>query len=148
MPQRELTTYQAVIAQARAFRALKTHMATILSSHNLTMTEWLMIGSVIDCGTRGARVSEIAAMLGVELPVITNLVHKARKAGWVVSVADPDDKRSKRIVATEFAVDKAQGIECELREGTKKWISGLDRGQLTGYFAVVRALAEKYNKSY
>jgi MarR family transcriptional regulator, transcriptional regulator for hemolysin len=144
MPGRQLTTYQAVISQSRAFRALRQFMAASLDRHNLTVTEWLIIGTVIDHGPEGARISDLATALGVELPVITNLVNKAVATGWVERVSDPNDKRSKRIVASKDGMLKACDIEGELRESTKSWITGVDKEDFDSYFTVVGAMSNKY----
>ena len=145
MPQRKLTTYQAVISQARAFRVLRSFMTDVLQKYDITMTEWLMIGSALDKGAEGIRVSELAKTLGVEMPVITNLVHKAVAGGWVTSAIDTDDKRAKKIAVTEYCIEQACAIEGELLEGTKSWLDGVDKHMLKGYFEVVDALARKYN---
>ncbi len=142
MRRNELTTYRAVIAQARAFRALRTFMAQVLNKHNLTVTEWLIIGTVIDSGKEGVRISELAHILGVEMPVITNLLHKTAASNWVVRTNDSDDRRAKRIIATPEGMERACDIEGELQESTKEWLSNLDSDVLDGYFAVVGALVE------
>lgn len=141
MPYRHLTTYQAVIAQARAYRALRSFMVETLKKYDLTLTEWLMIGSVIDAGKEGARVSDLAETLGVEMPVITNLVNRAVQDGWVTRVTDSIDRRSKRISATRLGGEKACNIEGELRSETKGWLSNVDEDMVTGYLAVVAELS-------
>lgn len=143
MPQAQLTTYQAVIAQAKAFRALRAFMGQVLKNYDLTVTEWLIIGTVIDYGPQGARVTELANTLGVEMPVVTNLVHKAMASGWVKSIADTADKRAKRIVATNKGMEDACDIEGELTKRTRIWLSTLDEQTLQEYFTVVSTLAEK-----
>jgi DNA-binding MarR family transcriptional regulator len=144
MPERQLTTYQAVISQSRAYRALREFMADYLKTHNLTVTEWLVIGCVIDHGHKGARISDLANVLGVELPVITNLVNKAVAAKWLERVVDPNDKRAKRVVISAQGAETACIIEGVLRKNTKNWINGVDRQDFNGYFAVVSAMSEKY----
>lgn len=141
MPYRQLTTYQAVITQARAYRTLRSFMVETLRKYDLTLTEWLMIGSVIDAGKDGTRISELADVLGVEMPVITNLVNRAVKDGWVTRVTDKTDRRSKRISATRLGGEKACVIEGELRAETKDWLSNLDSDMVGGYLAVVAELS-------
>lgn len=143
MPQAKLTSYQSVIAQARAFRALRSFMGQVLQSHDLTVTEWLIVGMVIDHGPKGARVSELAHALGVEMPVVTNLVHKAIASGWLHSVADSGDKRAKRIVATTKGMDEACDIEGALTARTRVWMSEVTEETLDEYFTVVSTLADK-----
>lgn len=104
-----------------------------------------MIESALDAGPKGIRVSELAKILGVEMPVITNLIHKASRSGWVTSSVDATDKRAKRIIVTEYCVEKSCEIEGELLNGTKNWLEGVDKHMLKGYFEVVNVLAKKYS---
>lgn len=143
MPHRQLTTYQAVISQARAFRTLRSFMVDTLKTYDLTLTEWLMIGTVIDKGKDGIRVSELADTLGVEMPVITNLVNRAEKTGWVVRSVDTVDRRAKRVTGTLNGGEKACDIEGDLRKATSAWLNDLDPAILEHYLTVVGALANK-----
>ena len=143
MPHRQLTTYQAVISQARAFRTLRSFMSDILKQYDLTITEWLLIGSVVDTAGMGIRISELAELLGVEMPVVTNLVNRAEKTGWVTRLADDKDKRAKRVYSTKDGGKKACDIEGEIREATAGWLDGLEASDLLTYMNVVGALAAK-----
>ena len=143
MPHRQLTTYQGVIAQARAFRALRAFMSESLQRHHLTITEWLMIGTVVDTSGKGIRISELAEILGVEMPVITNLVNRAEKSGWVTRLPDPNDKRAKLVFSTKEGGIKACDIEGEIRSATTAWLDGLSPEELLVYLNVVGALAAK-----
>lgn len=147
MPYRQITTYQAVISQARAFRALRTFLSTVLAQHNLTMTEWLLLGSLVDKGKDGLRMSDLADSLGVEMPVVTNLIHKAEKSGYVVRSVDANDRRAKRVTATKEFGQMACDIEGELRLKTREWLDGLDPEMLQGYLMVIGALSQKESKA-
>ena len=144
----QLTTNQAVIAQSRAFRALRTFMSTTLLRHNLTMTQWLMLGMIVDAKETGVRVSDLADVLGVEMPVVTNLVNRAEQAGQIRRVADDTDKRSRRIVVTPEFAECICAIEGELQHEAQQWMCGLSRQDMDGYFAIVEALSTCDNKSY
>lgn len=143
MPYKKLTTYQAVIAQARAFRNLKNFMAANLNKYHITMTEWLLIGCVIDRENSGIRLSELAEALGVELPVVTNLVNKAEADGWIVKCTDTIDKRARLVKATPKGAEQACKIEGELRASTVGWLSGVDNQALNGYLELVSILSDK-----
>jgi DNA-binding MarR family transcriptional regulator len=143
MPQRQLTTYQAVISQARAFRNLRTFLVETLKEHDLTLTEWLMIGTVIDGGKEGVRVSDLADTLGVEMPVITNLANRAVATGWVTRVVDPNDRRAKLIRATREGGEKTCDIEGILRGETSTWLEDIDASMLKSYLTIVGLLATK-----
>lgn len=143
MPHRQLTTYQVVISQARAFRTLRGFLTEFLKQYNLTLTEWLMIGRVVDSLSDGVRISDLAIELGVEMPVITNLVNRAEKTGWVQRVVDVEDKRAKRIYATKEGGEKTCRIEGEIRQATAIWLGDIDATKLEAYLGVVGALAAK-----
>ena len=102
-----------------------------------------MIGTVIDTGKNGIRVSELADTLGVEMPVITNLVNRAEKTGWVVRSVDAIDRRAKRVTGTLIGGEKACDIEGDLRKATSAWLNDLDPLILGHYLTVVGALANK-----
>lgn len=143
MQRRQITTYQTVITQTIAYRKVRSFMDITLHPYGLTITEWLIIGTTIDAGPAGIRISELAQTLGVEMPVITNLVHKASNAGWLRRIEDSQDKRAKRIVMTHKGLIKSCDIEGELLKTTKEWIKDIDIDSFKGYHKVIKLLAEK-----
>lgn len=143
MPHRQLTTYQEVISQSRSYRTLRNFMAVTLDDYGLTITEWLVIGLAIDAGQKGVKISCVARELGVEIPVVTNLVNRAATTKWVTKVADDKDKRAKRIVMTKQGLEEACKIEGELKNRTAKWLDDIDKDTLKGYYTVVAALSDK-----
>lgn len=143
VPYRQITTYQTVIAQARAYRKVRSFMDKTLKPYNLTITEWLIIGTAIDAGPTGIRISDIAKILGVEMPVITNLVHKATNTRWLRRIEDSEDKRARRVVMTHMGLEKACNIEGELKKATAPWLKDIDSHALKGFFEVIAELSTK-----
>lgn len=142
MPHRQITTYQTVISQARAFRKVRKFMDLTLNPYNLTITEWLIIGSTIDAGPTGIRISDLAKTLGVEMPVVTNLVHKATNAQWLRRIEDPVDKRARRVVVTHAGLERAYGIEGDIKKATAPWLQGIEPEELKGFYRVIAVLAD------
>lgn len=143
MPYRKLTTYQAVIAQARAYRKIRSFMEITLKPYDLTITEWLIIGLTIDAGPDGIRISNLAKALGVEMPVITNLVQKATATRWLRRIEDKQDKRARRVVMTHAGLEKSCVIEGELLKASDPWLKDIDKSCLQGYFSVISSLSRK-----
>jgi DNA-binding MarR family transcriptional regulator len=143
VPYRQITTYQTVIAQARAYRKVRSFMDVTLKPYNLTITEWLIIGTSIDAGPTGIRISELAKKLGVEMPVVTNLVHKATNTGWLRRIEDPVDKRARRVVMTHAGLEKACDIEGELKKATAPWLKDIDAVSMKGFYEVISELSGK-----
>lgn len=142
MPHRQVTTYQTVILQARAFRKVRKFMVVALSPYNITITEWLIIGTTIDAGPTGIRISELAKTLDVEMPVVTNLVHKATNTHWLRRIEDPHDKRARRVVMTHAGLERACSIEGDIKKATSPWLSDIPASELTGFYRVIAALSE------
>lgn len=143
MSYRQITTYQMMIAQAKAYRKVRAFMDVTLNPYNLTITEWLIIGVAIDAGPTGIRISELAKSLGVEMPVITNLVQKATQAGWLRRIEDQEDKRARRVVMTHAGLDKACDIEGELKKATAPWLKDIEKDSVKGYYEVITVLSNK-----
>lgn len=143
MPHRQITTYQTVIAQARAYRKVRSFMDKTLKPYNLTITEWLIIGTAIDAGPTGIRISDLAKTLGVEMPVITNLVHKATNTRWLRRIEDPEDKRARRVVMTHMGLEKACDIEGELKKATAPWLKGISADAIKGFYTVITELTDR-----
>jgi DNA-binding MarR family transcriptional regulator len=141
VPYRQITTYQTVIAQARAYRKVRSFMDKTLKPYDLTITEWLIIGTAIDAGPTGIRISEIAKALGVEMPVVTNLVHKATNTRWLRRIKDPEDKRARRVVMTHMGLEKACDIEGELKKATAPWLKDIPADSIKGFYDVITELA-------
>lgn len=141
MPYRQITTYQTVIDQARAYRKVRSFMDKTLKPYDLTITEWLIIGTAIDAGPTGIRISEIAKALGVEMPVVTNLVHKATNTRWLRRIKDPEDKRARRVVMTHMGLEKACDIEGELKKATAPWLKDIPADSIKGFYDVITELA-------
>lgn len=143
MSYNQITTYQMMIAQSKAYRKVRAFMDITLHPYNLTITEWLIIGVAIDAGPTGIRISELAKTLGVEMPVITNLVHKATHTGWLRRIEDSDDKRARRVVMTHAGLDKACDIEGELNKATSPWLKDINTKSIKGYYEVIAELSQK-----
>lgn len=143
VPYRQITTYQTVIAQARAYRKVRSFMDKTLKPYNLTITEWLIIGTAIDAGPTGIRISDLAKTLGVEMPVVTNLVHKATNTSWLRRIEDPEDKRARRVVMTHMGLEKACDIEGELKKATAPWLKGISIDSIKGFYDVIGELSAR-----
>ena len=99
----------AVEAVGLTVRAL----AEVASEADLTLAQWRAL-VVID-SLPGARVSEIAARVGMSLPSTSRLIRRLERGGAVVISTDPDDRRATVVRATE-AGSAFRGVVAQRRQ--------------------------------
>ena len=140
----DFSTYRTGILQARAYRNLRHFMVQTLKHHDLTSTEWSVLGVVTD-ETRngGIRVSSLAKMLDVETSFITNMVKKLIKNGYIEHAYDEDDGRVRLLVGTDKAQLKVVEIERFMRKEMKVWLSDVSTRELITYIAVLNKISRK-----
>ena len=118
----DITTYQAGVAQAAMHRALQKRCDDILKPFGITKMQWLIIGTVLDAGDSGMRLSDMATQLGTTLSYLTNTINLLESRGFVDRRDHESDNRAKMIVIRPEFKDKCADIERTLREGLRKTI--------------------------
>lgn len=142
MDLRDLTTYQACILQARAYRVLREFVAKQLDGYGLTMMEWVLLGVVHESGSRGVSPSALSERLDVSLPMVTRMVNAVAEDNYVKRRADKHDKRQQIIIATPKGRRLAQGIEWRVRGAMKEWLKDVDPEELKGYVHIMSQIAD------
>ena len=137
-----ITTYQAGIIQASVHRTLQKYSDQVLSQYGITKMHWLIIGTVLDAGENGIRLTELAELLGTTMGYITNSVNLLESRGFLVRKDNSKDNRSKRIfIESEFA-PKCQEIENALRNALRQKVySHVDPIEFRTYIKVLYQLA-------
>ena len=79
----ELTTYQVGAMQAAAIRSLRKHGDELLSEYGITNMQWHIIGTILDAGRRGMRISDLAKQLDTTMSFMTTNVNLL-ESKWVM----------------------------------------------------------------
>ena len=138
------TTYQVGVLQSRAYRNLREFMAQHLDAYDYTMMEWALIGLVYDyTSDGGARVSQLAVLMDVEVSLITNMLNALEQRKLIERVIDPTDKRARRIITTRKAENDVKRIEKMMRKQMKIWLGNVHDQQLRSYVKILQNLATK-----
>ncbi len=119
---RHITTYQAGVAQAAAHRTLQKYCDNILKPYGITKMQWLIIGTVLDAGATGVRISNLAATLGTTMPYMTTSVNMLELKGMLDRSDNKQDSRSKLVTVTDSFASQCETIERTLRDGLRKTI--------------------------
>lgn len=134
------TTYESGLLQAKAYRLLKNYTSAILAPYNLTTAEWALLGHLYDTGELKLR--EIASLLSVEAPLVTNMVDQLEKNGYAKRINHPTDRRARYVTLTDKGRKSIPEIEKVVKKAVKKMLKGVSILDLLAYMRVVRHIVE------
>lgn len=138
----DTTTYQTTLTQARAHRALKTKLSYFLRPHNLTMMQWVIVGSLHDTGDTGMRVSDLAQRLDTSLAFVTTTLNVLEAKGIVSRSHHAQDNRAKIVRLTEAFRPQIDSIEKEVSKKLREWlVPSIGREELEAYMGVLDKIA-------
>jgi DNA-binding MarR family transcriptional regulator len=115
----EITTYQAGAMQASVHRSLQQLCDQILEPFGISKMQWLIIGHILDAGTAGIRISDLAKILSTTIPFITNAVNVLEARDIVMRKNNQQDNRSKLLVVSADFIPHCAEIETALRKGLR-----------------------------
>lgn len=139
----KITTYQAGAAQASMHRLLQKLSDAILKPYNITKMQWMIIGTTLDAGKNGLRVSDLADSLGTTISYLTTMVNLLESRGILIRTDNSTDSRSSLISVSPGFLPKCAEIESALRKGLRQSIyAKVDPGEFRTYMKVLYQLQE------
>lgn len=138
----DVTTYQSGVVQASAYRVVKHHTAHLLKDFGLSCMQWFVIGTVLDAGSKGLRISDLARQLDTTLAYMTNTVNLLESRGILHKKIHEHDARTKLVTVNSGYKKTVRKIETELRERLReKLYQNISRSELTTYVTVLYKLS-------
>lgn len=138
-----LTTYQAGLLQAKAYRMLKEFMTFQLKRHSLSMMEWALLGYMYDRKAVPLRINDLASYFDVDISLISNMLNRLEHTKMVTRKIDEEDRRMRWVQLTLPAQEQVKNIEKHLRTQLAVWLRDIDHAELTGYVSVLKKIASK-----
>lgn len=133
-----VTTYQSGVSQASAFRVVKRHTALALRDFNLSCMQWFTIGTVLDAGNNGIRISDLAQKLDTTLAYMTTTVNQLESRKILVKRAHEYDARTRLVSIKPSYIKTCNIIEQTLRGKLKKVLyQNINNQELTTYVKVL-----------
>lgn len=137
------TTYHAGIAQARAYRVLKSLMTNSLKKHGLGMMQWSILGLVYESKDKGMRITELAERLDTTLAFVTNHINLLETKGMVTRSVDPVDSRARIVVLKKTHRLTVEQIEREVRSDLRKIVGrNISINELVIYVRVLNKISK------
>lgn len=95
--------------------------------HDLSLTQLRVLGILRD---RRARVTELAAYLGLDKSTMSGLIDRAQRRGLLTRGKNPDDGRVVDVYTTRAGLELAMRVEDEVRRALAPMTGRLDPEQL------------------
>ena len=138
-----ITTYQAGVAQAATHRSLQKLCDDILKPFGISKMQWLIIGTVLDTGKKGIRVTHLAEKLGTTLPYLTTAINLLESKAILVRKDNNSDNRSKLVSINKAFVPLCVEIEATLRQALRDSIyAEIDPAEFRTYMKVLYQLSD------
>ncbi len=117
-----ITTYQAGAAQASMHRLLQKVSDDILKPYGISKMQWMVIGTALDAGDTGIRISDLAETLGTTISYITTTINYLVARDILIRVSNKKDSRSKLVTVNPNYKNRCKEIESALRIGLRSYI--------------------------
>ncbi|WP_031161322.1 MarR family winged helix-turn-helix transcriptional regulator [Streptosporangium roseum] len=102
-------------------------LTRIGGEHDLSLTQLRVLGILRD---RRARITELAAYLGLDKSTMSGLIDRAQRRGLLTRGKNPDDGRVVDVYMTPAGLELAKRVEDEVRRALAPMTGRLDPDQL------------------
>lgn len=113
------TTYKVGVLEATVHRNLQKYCELVLKQYDLTKMQWMLIGTVLEHGGKGTRLSDLAKELGTTISYITVSVNLLTSRGILQRVENTTDSRSVLVSVTATYQKTCDEIEQNLRQALR-----------------------------
>lgn len=134
----KLASYKDGLIQAQSHKILREQVNEALKLFNLSMTEWIILCLLFE--NKRMRLSELAAILEVESPHVTNLIELVVQKGFVLRVEDASDKRAKLVSITKKGAELLPLVENAVVDKMRRLLKGVEDKDLDIYFKVLSTI--------
>lgn len=138
-----ITTYQAGVVQAAAHRNIQKYCDAILRPYGITKMHWLIIGTLFDHQPDGLRITDLANIIGTNVPYLTTTINLLQNKDMVTRDYNKKDARSKLVMIDPVFALKCEEIENALRDHLRDLVyPSVDPAEFRVYMRVLHQLAE------
>lgn len=139
----KVTTYQAGVMQASTHRLLQKKCDDILRPYGISKMHWLIIGTVLDAGPAGIRLTDLAEALDTTQSYLTTTINLLVSKKMLMRTDNEADSRSKFVSIDPDFAPKCIEIENTLRHALRKSIySHIDPTEFRVYMKVLYQLSK------
>lgn len=142
----DLPTYKKAMIQVAAYRRIRNAVNAVLNHFDLNATEWMILGVLYESAT-GMRITDIASVVDVEVPLVTRLSRALLKNGLIQAVPARRDRREKPLSLTQRGQRVISEVEQALTNSNRQLEAGLSKQDVSAYFATLGTFMRNAQKS-
>lgn len=131
----QLKAYSTGLLQGKAYNALQDALSRALSSYNISIPEWKLLGQLHEHGKM--RLAVLAEYLSYDPPMVTKLAKNLEKKGLIQRSADSTDERAKVISITPNGNKIVKKTEPEVKKLMARLLKGITPDELRTYIKVL-----------
>lgn len=132
--------HQEALIEGRAYRILRAHISEALTDYNLSIPEWTLLGLLHDY--KELRFSELAVFLGVEAPLVSNLVKQLDEKSLIETNAHPTDNRAKNLTLSLRATLLMPEIDAAIHQSLTDLMKGVSAADIAAHFRLLAKIIE------
>jgi DNA-binding MarR family transcriptional regulator len=137
----KLNALSLYLSHTKADRQLRALLDKSLKSHNLSLMHWLVLSSLAKFKT-GLTMTEIADLLGVNLPQATSLINYLKNEHLVIQKADRQDRRQKQVVISVKGRALLRLVNPSINSLVEALLKSIPANHLVFYNRVVNQLSK------
>lgn len=138
-----MTSYEAAKIHSKAYRLLRSYIATQLKPFHISYPEWATLYHLHT--TPDIRGTDLARELGVEIPMVTMLLHQLEEKKLITRKANTEDKRSRVITVTSKGVALYEEVTTLLKSTLPDYFSDITIEDLKAHVRVLQKIIEKHS---
>jgi DNA-binding MarR family transcriptional regulator len=131
-----------MLAKIRAFRATKDVIARSLLDYDVTIMQWLLLGS-LNSKSGKSTAKDVAFELNVSMPFVTRMTKVMEQKGFIRIDPLSEDKRIKILSLTSKGNRLVVDSEPVVRQALKDWLSAVPNEDVKVYITVLLQVAYK-----
>jgi DNA-binding MarR family transcriptional regulator len=141
----KLTTYQKARLQVVGYRAIQSEVSELLSQYELNTSQWIILGWLYD-NPSGMRITAVAEILEVEVPLITALMQPLQRNKLIVLKTDVSDRRAKLATLTKAGVALVAKLEPAMAAQLAAFDSSIKSSEMDSYFSALQSFIYAHNR--
>lgn len=131
----------ASLLYRQSYRVLNHVVANVLNKFEITPLEWAFLSAIYY--SNEITVTELANLLGVETPMITQLANQDKIKTLILIKKSKDDKRVRTLSVNAKAKRMLAKLEKELDAVLNDFFSGVDQKDIDAHLRVLAHIASK-----
>lgn len=119
----------------------------LLAPYNLSNSQFRILMILYKSNNENIRQADIEQALSMTNPTVTGLIQSLEKKNLIERVNNPEDKRSKLLVLTDYALNKKEEFICLAKTIEDKMTSGLSEEEISQLYSLLnKILSNQYQK--